>query len=343
MRQALAIEHIAPRKVALRPWALPELAPHHVEVRALCSAISSGTESMIFRGRFPAEAAQDSTLASLQGTFTYPFRYGYALVGEVVGTGPDVEKSWLGRTVFAYHPHQDLAVIPLSDVVPLPPHVAPADALFLANAESAVNLVLDAGPRLGERVMVIGLGVVGLITTALLARYPLGLLIGSDPVAGRRERALALGAMRTIDPGHSGSWRALERELWSRGEPAGLDLALELSGNMRALEHAIEMTGFAGRVIVGSWYGTAVHALDLGTHFHRRRIALVSSQVSSIHPALTGRWTRERRLAQAWDAIAAIGPQQFITHRLGLNRCQEAFELAGNADSGALQVVFDYE
>jgi 2-desacetyl-2-hydroxyethyl bacteriochlorophyllide A dehydrogenase len=342
MTEASAIHHLAPGKVAVRPAPLRALEHDCVLIRTLWSAVSGGTESMIYRGRFPPGGPQDSTIASLQGDFTYPFRYGYALVGEVIDVGAEVDTTWRGRQVFAFHPHQDLAVVPLRDVVAIPPYIAPRAALFFANMESALNFILDASPNTGERVMVLGLGVVGLLTTALLAEFPLSLLIGADPLASRRERALVHGAGRAIDPGNSGAWRALERELFGEGEPAGLDLAFELSGSMRALEHAIEMTGFSGRVIVGSWYGSAVEPLDLGSHFHRRRIELVSSQVSTVHPRLTGRWTKRRRQSLAWDAIARLQPERLITHSFSLHDCERAFDLVSSRSDDVLQVVFEY-
>jgi threonine dehydrogenase-like Zn-dependent dehydrogenase len=181
----------------------------------------------------------------------------------------------------------------------------------------------------------------GLLTTALLAEFPLSVLIAADPIAGRRERALELGAGRTVDPSDSAELSALERDLFEH-EPAGLDLAIELSGNTQALNQAIELVGFTGRIIVGSWYGRSGQALDLGTHFHRRRIELISSQVSTLHPRLSGRWTKARRIALAWNAIARLTPQRLITHSFSFHDCQRAFDVASRPDDGVLQVVFDY-
>ncbi|MDB5921135.1 MAG: alcohol dehydrogenase zinc-binding domain protein, partial [Betaproteobacteria bacterium] len=163
----------------------------------------------------------------------------------------------------------------------------------------------------------------------------------ADPIAGRRERSLELGAGRAVDPGDSAQWSALGKDLFER-EPTGLDLAVELSGNMQALDQAIELVGFTGRIIVGSWYGRSGQVLDLGTHFHRRRIELISSQVSTLHPRLSGRWTKARRIDLAWDAIARLTPQRLITHSFSFHDCQRAFDLASRPDDGVLQVVFEY-
>jgi 2-desacetyl-2-hydroxyethyl bacteriochlorophyllide A dehydrogenase len=341
MMEPLAIHHVAPEKVSIGAARLPPLAADHVLIRTRYSAISAGTESLIYRGHFPAGSAQDSTIASLQGTFEYPFTYGYALVGEVIDAGAGVDPAWHGRHVFAFHPHQDHAVVPLRDVIPIPAHIEPRAALFLPNMESAINFVMDAHPTIGERAMVFGLGIVGLLTTALLAQFPLSVLIAADPIAGRRERSLELGAGRAVDPGDSAQWSALGKDLFER-EPTGLDLAVELSGNMQALDQAIELVGFTGRIIVGSWYGRSGQVLDLGTHFHRRRIELISSQVSTLHPRLSGRWTKARRIDLAWDAIARLTPQRLITHSFSFHDCQRAFDLASRPDDGVLQVVFEY-
>lgn len=337
----LSIHHVAPESVSVAESQLPPVAPDHVLIGTRYSAISAGTESLIYRGRFPEDLNQDSTIASLQGSFDYPFAYGYALVGEVIDVGPGVDAAWRGREVFAFHPHRNYAVAPLRDVIPIPSHIEPRAALFLPNMESAVNFVMDAAPTIGERAMVFGLGVVGLLTTALLAAYPLGMLITADPLRERRERAVHFGAGLAIDPGDNAELSSLERDLFA-GEPGGLDLAIELSGNPQALDQALRLSGFSGRVVVGSWYGRGGQALELGTHFHRRRIQVTSSQVSTLHPRLTGRWTKQRRIELVWDAIARLAPQGLITHRFPITECQKAFELASHPRDGVLQIVFEY-
>lgn len=341
MTRARSIHHIAPGKVSIAEITLPPLGPDQVLVRTRYSALSAGTESLIYEGRFPPGFAQDGRIASLQGAFEYPFAYGYTLVGEVVDIGRDVDRSLLGRAVFAFHPHQDYAVVPVSDVIPVPSAIEPRAALFLPNMESALNFVMDARPAIGERAMVFGLGIVGLLTTRLLAEFPLETLITADPIRARRERSTALGARRAIDPTESAGFAALEKDLFEADAP-GLDLAIELSGNPQGLNQALRLMGFDGRVIVGSWYGRGVQALELGTHFHRRRIRLVSSQVSTIDPRHSGRWTRERRIGLAWDAIARLAPEALITHTLSFPDCERAFALASRREDNALQVVLEY-
>lgn len=340
--KARAIQHVAVRKVAVGHASLRALGPEDVLVRTLYSAISPGTESLVFRGLFPPGMSLDAGIDALRGVFSYPFAYGYALVGEVVDVGTQVDRAWLQRRVFAFHPHQDYAVVPLDELIAIPAEIEPLGALFLPNMESAVSFVLDAEPRLGERAMVFGQGVVGLLTNALLADFPLALLASADPIAHRRERSIAHGARLSIDPGDPAQFAALRERLFVGRDDDGLDFAIELSGNAQALNQAIELAGFDARIVVASWYGTERVALDLGSHFHRRRIALVSSQVSRIAPRLSGRWTRHRRVEAAWDGIARIEPQRFVTHHFRFDDCQRAFELVSERSGGVLQAVFEY-
>lgn len=339
--QTQAIFHVAPHTVAVRDTHIPELRPGELLVEARCSAISPGTESLIFRGGVPENFPLDESLSSLGGEFRYPFKYGYALVGEVVRTGSREDRDWLGRRVFAFHPHQGMSVVDKRDCHPLPAGMPVERALFLANMETALGLVLDAAPLAGERAMVFGQGVVGLLTTAVLGQFPLAELITADPVPQRRELSGQLGAALAIDPGKGRELAVLEECLFFNGHD-GLDLAIEVSGRIEALNQAIRLTGLDGRIVVGSWYGKSAGLVDLGGPFHRRRIRLISSQVSTLSPTLTGRWTKARRLELALEWLDRIQPEKFITHRFAPVACQEAFELAADKRADALQVIFEY-
>lgn len=336
-----AILHIAPHTVAAREVESRKPGPGELLIRAHCSAISPGTESLIFRGGVPDNWKLDEHLEALSGEFRYPFKYGYALVGEVIATGDRDDRRWLGRRVFCFHPHQAELVIDQRYCRALPDDMPADRALFLANMESALNLVMDTAPLAGERGMVFGQGVVGLLVTSVLNQFPLEALITAEPVATRREFSQKLGASLTIDPSRGREISVLEDCLFHDGQN-GLDFAIEVSGQTDALNLAILLSGFDSRIVVGSWYGRNAGLVDLGGHFHRRRIKLISSQVSTVDPSLSGRWSKERRLALALDWLERAAPEQFITHRFGIAECQTAFELAADRNSGALQVVFEY-
>lgn len=329
-RQALYFT--APRQVELRPEPLAPPGPGEVLVETKLSAISPGTESLVYRGQVPRHLPLDESLADFGGRFEFPFKYGYALVGQVRELGAGVAATWRERWVFAFHPHESHFVTRPAQLIPLPAGLAPEEALFLPNVETAVNLVLDGAPLLGETVLVFGQGIVGLLTTALLAQFPLGQLITVDPIPQRRERSLALGADRSLTPA------ALTADLF----PAGVDLSYELSGNPAALDQAIAQAGFAGRIIVGAWYGSKTVSLDLGSRFHRQRLQLISSQVSTLAPALQGRWDKARRLELAWQKLAACRPAHFITHRLPFAQAGQAYALLDQTPEQAIQVVLTY-
>jgi 2-desacetyl-2-hydroxyethyl bacteriochlorophyllide A dehydrogenase len=299
-------------------------------VQTLYSAISPGTEMLVYRQQVPADMPVDESIGALAGTFTYPLKYGYAAVGRVVALGPEVEAAWRDRMVFAFNPHETHFVAATRDLIPLPDDVDAETALFLANMETAVNFLLDGAPLVGERVVVLGQGVVGLLTTALLARLPLATLTTFDLYPLRRSASVSLGAHASLDPAD-----ALPTAL-------DADLTYELSGSPATLDLAIAVTGFGGRIIVGSWYGEKRTQLDLGGRFHRSRLRLSSSQVSTLTPELLARWTKARRLGVAWDMLRRVEPARFITHRIPFHDAPQAYDRLDHHPADCIQVILTY-
>jgi threonine dehydrogenase-like Zn-dependent dehydrogenase len=254
----------------------------------------------------------------------------------VSATGPGVDEGLIGKTLFAFHPHQDTAVVPVAGCHRVPDGVPPEAALFLPQVETALNLVMDGAPLIGERVLVFGQGVVGLLTARLLAEFPLARLVAAEPLAWRRELAKQCGVAETVDPADAGVWQALLAGL------NGADLIFELSGDMAALNQAIEAAGFDGRIVVGSWYGAQSQPLDLGGRFHRNRLRLISSQVSTLNPALTGRWDKPRRIDLAWRMVRKLEPQRLISQSFPLAECRQAFETVCARRDAVMQVIFKY-
>ena len=188
-----------PAQVELRSETLPELGADDVRVEAIASAISHGTEMLVFRGQVPDGLELD--LPTLRGSFAFPIKYGYASVGRVVEVGLRGRPAWRWATsVFVLHPHQSTYVVPGRDARPLAGGLDPTLGVFLANVETAINVVLDAAPRLGERVAVFGQGVVGLLITQLLRRTGLSQIIVVDPLPHRRELACQVGADVALRP-----------------------------------------------------------------------------------------------------------------------------------------------
>ena len=327
-----ALYFTGPRRVETRPVEVGPPAADEVLVETHVSAISPGTELLVYRGQAPAELTADETIDTLAGDLSFPVKYGYAAVGEVTAVGSDADPAWDGRTVLAFHPHQTRFRASPESLVEVPPDVRPDRAALLPTVETATNFALDASPRIGERVVVFGAGVVGLCTTRLLAAFPLEALVVADPIEDRREVAREMGADVAVEPA------AVDDEL--PGD--GADLAVEVSGQPSTLDDAIDAVGFDGRVVVGSWYGTKRAPVDLGGRFHRDRIELISSQVSTVEPSLRGRWSKDRRLDTALDWLGRVDADALVTHRVPFGRAPTAYETLDEQPETALQVLLTY-
>jgi threonine dehydrogenase-like Zn-dependent dehydrogenase len=281
--------------------------------------------------------ATDANIPSLSGELAYPLKYGYAWVGRVIQTGARADPDWQDRLVFSFHPHESAFNAHPNELITIPDGMKPEAAVFLPNMETAVNLVMDGAPIIGEQALILGQGVVGLLTTSLLSCFPLDCLFTLDRYPFRRRTSLELGAQASFDPGESQDLKELAARL-----PEGADLAFELSGSPAALDQAIGLVGYAGRIVVGSWYGAKRASLDLGGSFHRSRIQLIASQVSTLSPQFSGRWNKSRRFQIAWEMIRRIDPARLITHRIPFEQVARAYQLLEGQPQETLQVVLTY-
>jgi len=282
--KASALWTIAPGRAELREEVLPPPAADQALVRTLASGLSRGTERLVFQGRVPESQWAAMRAPLMGGDFPFPVKYGYAAVG-VVEAGP---AALLGRRIFCLHPHQDRFLAPAAMCIPIPDAVPTARAVLAANMETAVNILWDARPLVGERALVIGAGVVGLLATALLARIP-----GLDcPVVD-------------IDPARAPLVEAMGgRFLPPEAAPGDRDLILHASAAPEGLRLALDRAGFEARLVEASWYGDREVALPLGEAFHAKRLTLISTQVGAIAPAMRGRRTHAQRLATALALLA---------------------------------------
>ncbi|AFK19060.1 oxidoreductase [Haloferax mediterranei ATCC 33500] len=328
--QGRAVYFVAPERIEVRDRDVPTPGPDEVRVRTLTSAVSSGTERLVYRGEAPTDLPADESIAALEGDLSFPLRYGYAAVGEIEAVGDDVPSTLLGSRVFAFNPHESRFLATPGELTHIPDDVSDERAALLPTMETALNFVMDGRPLIGEHVVVFGQGVVGLMTTALLDQFPLGSLTAADCIAERRELALGLGADTAIHPE-------------SLDAPSdGADLTFELSGDPTALDDALAVTRYDGRVIVGSWYGTKPATLDLGGRFHRSRINVESSQVSTIDPDLRGRWDTERRFSLAWEYLRKLPLDSLVTHRVDVGDAARAYRLLEDNPDEAVQILFTY-
>jgi 2-desacetyl-2-hydroxyethyl bacteriochlorophyllide A dehydrogenase len=281
---ARAFWTVAPRRGELRTQPLPAPGPGEVRVETLWSGISRGTEALVWSGRVPESQHAAMRAPFQEGDFPFPVKYGYAAVGRVVD-GPEVLR---GRCAFCLHPHQDAFVVPADRVVALPEELPPERAVLAANMETAVNALWDAGPRIGDRIVVIGAGTVGCLVARLAAGIP-GTevtLVDIDPE--RRGIAVALGC-RFAAPADA---------------PGDADLVIHASGHPDGLTTALGLAGVEATVVEMSWFGDRPVPVPLGEAFHSRRLTLVSSQVGMVSPARRVRRGYADRMATALALLA---------------------------------------
>ena len=266
-----------PGRGEIRAERLKPPDPDEALVRTLYSSVSRGTESLVFRGEVPPSQYRAMRAPFQQGDFPAPVKYGYCSVG-VVEAGP---ATLHGHTVFCLYPHQDRYVVPVAALTPVPPAIPAGRAVLAANLETALNVLWDAAPRLGDRLTVIGAGVVGCLIARLAGRLP-GCTVQLVDVDPRRE-AIAR---------HLGVRFALPEQ--AEGER---DCVIHASGSPAGLATALGLAGFEATVMEASWFGARSVSLPLGEAFHSQRLTIQSSQVGHIAAAQRRRWDQRRRMA----------------------------------------------
>ncbi len=278
-RQARSFWIESPGTGVIREHELATPSETDVLVRTLYSAVSRGTESLVWRGEVPQSEYSRMRAPHQVGEFPGPVKYGYCNVG-VVEEGPPALRK---KAVFCLYPHQTAYVVPVNDVTPLPLNVPPARAVLAANMETALNGLWDAAPQLGDRISVVGAGTVGCLVAWLASRIP-GCeveLIDVDPGKERVSRALGV-AFALVDA--------------ARGES---DLVVHASGAPDGLSRAMGLAAYEATVVELSWFGDKDVALALGEAFHSRRLVLRSSQVGSVAATQRPRWSYARRMRKA--------------------------------------------
>ena len=276
-----------PGRGELRTTTLPDPGPGEARVAALASAVSRGSESIVFNGQVPLTQYAAMRCPFQDGEFPGPVKYGYASVGLVEAVGPGVPETLVGRRVFCHYPHQDRYIAPADAIAPIPDEVPAERASLAANMETAVNGLWDGGPRVGDRIVVVGAGVVGCLFAAVASGIPATevTLVDVDPdrrhVADRLDVSFAMPS----------------------DAPGAADLVVHASGTPDGLSTALALGGFEATILEMSWYGDERVPAPLGAEFHTRRLRLVSSQVSSVSAARRSRRTRAARLALALDLL----------------------------------------
>lgn len=315
-RTARAFWLSSPGHGEIRDLTLPDPAEGEVLVRSRYSGVSRGTETLVFRGGVPESQYAAMRAPFQEGGFPGPVKYGYLNVG-VVEQGPD---SLVGRTVFCLYPHQTRYVVPVAAVTPVPPSVPAERAVLAGTVETAVNALWDAAPLVGDRIAVVGGGMVGSSVAALLARFP-GVrvqLVDTDP--GRAATAEALGV------GFASPEDAL----------GDCDLVVHASATEQGLARSLELLTAEGTVLELSWYGDRQVSLPLGEAFHSRRLVIRSSQVGTVSPARrTGRDYADR-LALALDLLAEPALDALVTGESCFEELPELMPRLASGRTGAL-------
>jgi 2-desacetyl-2-hydroxyethyl bacteriochlorophyllide A dehydrogenase len=328
--RARAVRFVAPYEVDLDEVDVPEPRDGQLLVRAERSGISAGTEMLAFRGELDPGLARDEALGALGGTFAYPFSYGYSVVGRVEQSRGSVPE---GAVVFAFHPHQELFVVDERDAVPLD-GADPRHAALLPLVETGLQISLDAEPHLGELVVVLGLGCVGILAAALLARAGARVL-GSEPDPARRRAAASFGVAAVVPP-------ELQGRVSGATGGRGADVVVEATGSPAALPDALPLLAHEGTALVCSWYGSKPVSLPLGAEFHRRRLAIRSSQVSTIPARLAGRWDHARRRQVARELLAELPLAALATDEFRFEDAADAYAAIDRRQPGLIHATLRY-
>lgn len=316
---ARAIWYAKKGVVELRHARLAPLRPGMARVRTLFSGISRGTERLVFGGSIAASEWSRMRGPNQEGDFPFPVKYGYCATG-VVEEGP---AQLVGRTVFCLHPHQDVFDAMPDELAVIPDGIPARRATLTANMETALNAVWDSGAGPGDRIVVVGAGIVGLLVAGLAARLPGATVTSVDIDAARRPIAEALGAAFTGPD----------------AAPGDADVVFHASATSAGLNAAIKCAGFEGTIVEMSWYGDKPVTVDLGDAFHSGRLKLVSSQVGQISPTRRARWGYPRRRAAAVGLLANVALDHLVGEEIAFEAAPTELPRVLASTSGLAPVI----
>ncbi|WP_026535457.1 zinc-dependent alcohol dehydrogenase [Arthrobacter sp. H14] len=320
--KACAFWTVGPGKGELRQEDLKPPGPGEALVRTLHTGISRGTEMLVYNGQVPASVRDQMRSPFQEGDLPGPVKYGYLSVG-LVEQGPSELE---GRTVFCLYPHQDRFVAPADALVPVPDGVPARRAVLAGTMETAVNAVWEAGPRLGDRVAVIGAGMVGLLVAALLKQFPLGRLQLAD-----------------IDPAKGSTAAAFGVDFVAPGEAAdNCDIVIHCSASGEGLATGLGLLGVEGELIEMSWYGERAVQIPLGAEFHSRRLSIRASQVGAVAPVRRARRSNRDRLLLALELLKDPVFDALLTGTSNFDELPAVMERLASGELNALCHVIDY-
>jgi NADPH:quinone reductase-like Zn-dependent oxidoreductase len=319
---AAALWYVAPGRGEIREEPAAEPGAREVRVRALHGALSRGTERLVFAGKVPASEFERMRAPFMGGTFPFPVKYGYAVVGRIEAGPPELRD----RVVFSLHPHQSVFTLPAEAAIPVPAGVPARRAVLAANMETALNAVWDGAPGPADRIAVVGAGVVGSLIAFLCGKLAGAQVVLIDLVGSRAELAKRLGVDFALPD----------------AAPADCDLVFHASGSAAGLATALRLAGDEAAVIELSWYGIEEVPIPLGEAFHSRRLRLVSSQVGRVAPSHRARWSPQRRLAAALNLLADPALDALLAPAVRFEDLPARLPAIFAAESGVLCQLIDY-
>lgn len=321
MQNPLALWHTSPEKSEIKQAASFEISGEICEIQSLYSLVSTGTERLVATGKIPTGLYNSMQVPYMEGDFSLPVKYGYSLVGEVV-KGP-----LLGKTVHLLHPHQDYCKVAAADVFPIPDEVPAVRATLASNLETAVNAVWDSGVSVGDRVAVVGFGIIGSLVARLLAQLPAVSLTILEKDPDRIKMAKSMGF--EVSPNENLS--------------TPLDIAFHCSSTAAGLQTCIDTVGLEGKVIELSWYGDKSVELNLGGTFHPQRKVIISSQVSQIPASHQHRWDFRRRKEAVFELLKNPDFDLHTPKTTPFTNLPEVFSEIRKGSSKQLVWIVDYQ
>lgn len=319
MPQNEALWYVGNRNVASRGVDMPALQKDTARITALYSGLSRGTERLVLHGRVPPSEYQRMRCPHQEGDFPFPVKYGYAMVGTVT----DGPKERVGETVFLLHPHQRVLDAPLGALHRVPKEVPPRRAALAANMETALNVIWDAHAAPGDRILIVGGGVLGMLIAGIAVRIP-----------GAHVTVADIDPARAATAAHFGVDFALPE-----AAPSDQDIVIHTSASAEGLRLSLAAAGTEARIVEASWYGDRTVNVPFGEAFHSRRLQLVSSQVGAVPARRIARWTTARRMAAALDLLRDPHFDTLITAEIDFADASARVPAALDSDAGFMTVL----
>ncbi|MEM6845941.1 MAG: zinc-binding alcohol dehydrogenase [Bacteroidota bacterium] len=320
MTKVLALWHLSSKESKIQTQSLSPLQAGECRIETAFSLVSSGTETLVATGLVPIELHKSMQVPYQRGDFSFPIQYGYSLVGKVI-EGSD---NLLGKYVHLLHPHQTQCTVNTRDIAAIPEEVPSQRAVLASNLETALNAVWDARVSAGDRILVVGMGLVGSLIAQLASQFP----------------AIQVSVAETDDVRRDFA-RQQDFSLYNSAE-APFDVAFHTSGSSAGLQTCVDTVGYEGKIVELSWYGTRPVEVKLGGSFHQQRKQIISSQVSQLPPHQQSRWDYRRRKQTVMELLKDDVWDNFLTATVDFTDTPALFDKLRQGDRSELSWTLRY-